>query len=275
MKRCPHCRETFQDSVTTCLYCDGPLETLEPLQYKISVKKTKKEQKGSDTIPKKTWKEISIPLITALVVAGILFAISQIKYFDKNTQQITRIKSMQFDSPDTSTSADTSISNPALSSAPTTTPGAVIDLYNNALALCSSGKCTDPQKAIEYLDEAIKRKPDLAEAYNIRGNADGDLGQHQRAIEDYNEAIRLKPNYAHAYYNRGYTYSKLGQYPQAIEDYNEAIHLKLENTSVYYNRGNAYFMHGNKELGCTDAQKACELGDCTLLEDAKSKKYCP
>ena len=274
MKRCPHCRESFPDNVATCLYCDGPLETLEPLQYKISAKKTKKEQNGSETIPKKTWKEISIPLITALVIVGILFAISQIKFFDKHIEQITKIKSMKSDSSDASTSAQASISKPALSSVPPSTPGAVIDLYNNAWAICSSGKCTDPQKAIEYLDEAIKRMPALAEAYNIKGNADCDLGQHQRAIEDYNEAIRLKPNYAHAYYNRGCTYSKLGQYQQAIEDYNEALRLKLENVSVYYNRGNAYFTQGNKELGCTDAQKACELGDCKLLEDAKSKKYC-
>lgn len=274
MKRCPHCRESFPDNVATCLYCDGPLETLEPLQHKISVKKTKKDQNDSDSAQKKTWKEISIPLITALVVAGILFAISQLKFFDKNIEQTTNSKSMQVDSPDNLISAQTAISNPALSSAPPKTPGTIIDLYNNALALCSSGKCTDPQKAIEYLDEAIKRKPDLAEAYNIRGNADEDLGQHQRAIEDYNEAIRLKPDYAHAYYNRGYTYSKLGQYQQAIEDYNEAIRLKLKNVSAYYNRGRTYFIQGNKELGCADAQKACELGDCTLLEDAKSKKYC-
>lgn len=273
MKRCPHCRESFPDNVAACLYCDGPLDTIEPLQQKIPVKKTKKEQ--SDKKPKTKWKEISIPLITALVIVGILFAISQIKFFDKHLEQITKIKSMQSDSSDDSTSANASISKPALSSVPPTTPGAVIDLYNHALALCSSGKCTDPQKAIEYLDEAIKRMPALAEAYNIRGNADVDLGQNQRAIEDYNEAIRLKPNYSHAYYNRGYTYSKLGQYPQAIEDYNEAIRLKLENVSVYYNRGRAYFTQGNKELGCTDAQKACELGDCKLLEDAKSRKYCP
>lgn len=275
MKRCPHCRESFPDNVATCLYCDGPLETLEPLQYKISVKKTKKEQIGGETIPKKTWKEISIPLITAFVIAGILLAISQLKFFDKNMEQINNFQPIKSDSPDASASAKSATSNPVLSSAPRTTPGAVIDLYNNALALCSSGKCTDPQKAIEYLDEAIKLMPKLAEAYNIRGNAKGDLGQHQPAIEDYNEAIRLKPNYAHGYYNRGYTYSKLGQYKQAIEDYNEAIRLKLENVSVYYNRGRAYFIQGNKELGCTDAQKACELGDCKLLEDVKSKKYCP
>lgn len=273
MKKCHHCRETFQDNVTICLYCHGPLETVEPLIQIISVKQNKKEQ--SNIKPGKTWKGFSIPIITTIIVAGILFTISQINYFHKNAEQVIEIKSMQIDSSDTPTSVHTSISEPALSPDPLKTLTAAINLYNNAFALCSSGKCTDPQKAIEYLDEAIKLKPDLAEAYNIRGNADGNLGQHQRAIEDYNEAIRLRPNYAHAYYNRGLTYGNLGQHQQAIEDYNEAIHLNIENSSVYHNRGKAYFIQGNKEPGCRDAQKACELGDCKLLEDAKSKKACP
>ena len=273
MKRCPHCRERFQDNVSTCPYCDGPLETIEPLIQIISVKQNKKEQ--SNIKPGKTWKGFSIPIITTIILAGILFTISQINYFHKNTEQVTEIKPMQIDAPDASTLVNTSISEPALSPDPLKTLTTTINLYNNAFALCSSGKCTDPQKAIEYLDETIKLKPDLAEAYNIRGNADGDLGQHQRAIEAYNEAIRLRPNYAHAYYNRGLTYSNLGQHQQAIEDYNKAIHLNIENSSVYHNRGKAYFIQGNKELGCRDAQKACELGDCKLLEDAKSKKACP
>jgi hypothetical protein len=33
-------------------------------------------------------------------------------------------------------------------------------------------------------------------------------------------------------------------------------------------------IQGNKELGCYDAQKACELGSCKILEAAKVKGYC-
>jgi tetratricopeptide (TPR) repeat protein len=65
------------------------------------------------------------------------------------------------------------------------------------------GKFTDPIKAIEYLNNAIKLQPDYARAYKIRGDAYGNLGQNQRAIEDYNEAIRLKLDNAEAYSNRG------------------------------------------------------------------------
>ena len=69
-------------------------------------------------------------------------------------------------------------------------------------------------------------------------------------------------------------YTILGQYQRAIEDYNEAIRIKPDYADAYYNRGVAYLLQGNKELGCPDAQKACELGNCKILEMAKSKGDC-
>ncbi len=93
-----------------------------------------------------------------------------------------------------------------------------VDWFDKASALWQDGKYIDPKKAIEYLNQAIRLKPDYAEAYNNRGAAYGGLGQHRRAIEDYNEAIRLKPDLAETYDNRGMAYSKLGQLQRAIKD---------------------------------------------------------
>jgi tetratricopeptide (TPR) repeat protein len=130
------------------------------------------------------------------------------------------------------------------------------------------------QRAIEDYSEAIHLKPDYANAYNNRGSSYNDLGKYQRAIEDYNEAIRLKPDLAMAYHNRGLAYYKLGQQQRAIEDYNNVIRLKPDYADAYNNRGIAYLKHGNNNLGCRDAQKACDLGSCKLLEYAKDKGYC-
>jgi tetratricopeptide (TPR) repeat protein len=183
---------------------------------------------------------------------------------------------------------------------------------DNALAHVNRGTAYDDlgnyQFAIEDYNEALRLKPDDADVYYNRGNtyASG-LGRHERAIEDYNEAIRIKP-YAQTYNNRGYSYDKLGQYQRAIGDYNQAIHLKPDNVKFFFNRGLAYaklgqnqsaiqdfneairlkpdsadaydrrgtvhLMQGQNELGCPDAQKACELGDCKLLEMAKGKGVC-
>lgn len=130
------------------------------------------------------------------------------------------------------------------------------------------------QRAIEDYNESIRLQPDYADAYNNRGIAYVDLDQYQRAIEDYNEAIRLKPDFTKAYNNRGNAYHKLGQHHQAIQDYNQAIRLNPGSSEAYYNRGVVYLFQGNNNSGCLDAQKACILGNCKLLEMAKSIGKC-
>ena len=44
-----------------------------------------------------------------------------------------------------------------------------MDWYQKALALWVDGRLTDPERAIEYLNEAIRLKPDFGGAYNDRG----------------------------------------------------------------------------------------------------------
>jgi tetratricopeptide (TPR) repeat protein len=149
-----------------------------------------------------------------------------------------------------------------------------VDWNIKALELWQDGKYTDPKKAIEYLNDAIRIKPDLADAYINRGIAYGGLGQYQKAIEDFNEALSLKPDYALAYNNRGNAYNYLGQYQWAIEDYNEALRLEPDYADAYNNRGSAYLIMGNTARGCSDAQKACSLGNCKVYELAKRLGDC-
>ena len=183
------------------------------------------------------------------------------------------------------------------------------DWFNKAIALSDGKKFTDPHKAILYLSNAIKIQPNDAEIYYNRGVAYENLGQYQPAIKDYNQAIIIKPAYSEAFYNRGtiyseigqyqqaindfnqaislqpndaeayhgrgFTYDKLGQYQRAIEDYNQAISLQPNYASAYNNRGIYFLSHGNKTLGCFDAQRACRLGNCKLLEMAKNNGFCP
>ncbi len=97
------------------------------------------------------------------------------------------------------------------------------------------------QKVIAYLISAVKQQPNNAEIYKQRGTVYADMGYQARAIEDYSSAIRLKPDYAEAFSRRGV---------------------------VYLNQG-------NKKLGCSDAQKACALGNCILMKEAKQEGFCP
>jgi tetratricopeptide (TPR) repeat protein len=70
------------------------------------------------------------------------------------------------------------------------------------------------------------------------------------------------------------TWHQCSYWKNSIELFSHTLHITPDYTDGYYNRGLAYFLQGNKERGCHDAQKACELGNCKLLENAKGKGLC-
>jgi protein O-mannosyl-transferase len=129
-------------------------------------------------------------------------------------------------------------------------------------------------QAIDDYDRLIEIKPDLAGAYLNRGAAYYGLGNYKRAIDDYGRAIEINPFYSLTYSNRGNAYSALGNYKQAIEDYGRAIEIKPDFVEAYLNRGFFYLNQGDKISGCSDAHKACELGNCKLLENTKQRGVC-
>jgi tetratricopeptide (TPR) repeat protein len=280
MKRCSSCGEWNDDKAIRCWQCRQWFDEITAQKGKTSVETDAEKQSKSDSIqgPTKlseTWTKYKILIVTMIIlIVVILFNLVQKPDVNKSAEQGTALVSPNVVAPVVPATPYT----PALQSDSTSQSASARsanELFNKALALCPDGKCTDPQQAIEYLDEAIRQKPDLVAAYNNRGNAYNNLGQHQRAIENYNEAIRIKPNNALPYGNRGGAYDDLGQHQRAIEDYNEAIRLNPDYVNAFINRGNVYFSQGNKDLGCSDAQKACELGNCQALETAKKKGYCP
>ena len=144
--------------------------------------------------------------------------------------------------------------------------------YNNRGA--AYAKLGQYQMAIEDFSKAISIVPIFAKAYLNRANAYDQLGQQEQAIKDFTKLISLQPGYANFYNKRGISYAKLERYPQAIIDFNKVISLKPGDPVAYKNRGMAYFRQKNNTSGCHDAQKACELGSCKLLDDAKAQGYC-
>lgn len=114
-------------------------------------------------------------------------------------------------------------------------------------------------KAIANYDQAIRLKPDFAEAYYNQGIIRGNQGEHQKAIDGFNEAIRLKPDYAEAYFNRGVAWGKQGKEQQAIADYSVAVQLNPDDEKAYNNRGFAWMEQGEEQRAIADFGEAIRL----------------
>jgi tetratricopeptide (TPR) repeat protein len=117
----------------------------------------------------------------------------------------------------------------------------------------------DYDLAITEFSEAIRLKPDYAEAYYNRGLAFDSKGEHDKAIADFGEAIRLKPDFGYAYDGRGVAEYLKGDYDKAIADENEAIRLDPNQARVYYNRGLACGRKGDVDNAFADFNEAIRL----------------
>lgn len=88
----------------------------------------------------------------------------------------------------------------------------------------------DLTRTEKFFDNAIKLKPNYAEAFYEKGLLKKERyeGQYkpQEAIENYDQAIRFKPDYTEAWHERGLEKMSLEDYQGAIVDFKQAAHLK-------------------------------------------------
>ena len=126
-----------------------------------------------------------------------------------------------------------------------------------------------------YYDKALKLAPLYAPLFLYRGRSLQMAGNPSEAIEDYTRAIDIDPRFAFAYYTRGLAFKKAELFDLALDDYNMAIELAEGFAMAYNNRGFLYLVtFEDKVAGCTDWQKACELGMCANYEMAQESGDC-
>lgn len=98
----------------------------------------------------------------------------------------------------------------------------------------------DYKSALPYFEEAVKKKPDFAEAHYWKGWLYGEFGSYTEAIEAFKGAIRIKSDYAQAHCGLGVIYGKLVQYSEAIEAFKHAISIKPDYAEAHFNLGVVY-----------------------------------
>jgi tetratricopeptide (TPR) repeat protein len=131
--------------------------------------------------------------------------------------------------------------------------------YNLGTSLSAEGKTS---KAIHHYLEAIRLKPNYAEAYsnlgvdlmnqgNIQeailrylGFALLNLSEFDEAILHFTEALRINPEYAKAHYNWGLALANQSKHKEAIPHFTKALRLNPEDSKSHNNLGAALFRDG-------------------------------
>ena len=114
-------------------------------------------------------------------------------------------------------------------------------------------------EAIRQLQEAIRIKPDYADAHIDLGVALLNQSQAGGAMSEFQEAIRLEPDYAEAHLNLGIALLNQGRTGEAIGQYQEAIRLKVDYAEAHYNLGVALLNQGQTDKAIRQFQEAIHL----------------
>jgi len=114
----------------------------------------------------------------------------------------------------------------------------------------------DIDEQLRFYTEALRLKPDYAEAFNKRGVARQAKGDLDGALADYTEAVRLKLDYAEALYNRDVVRQAKGD---LVAYYNEAVRLKPDDAEAFNKRGVARDDKGDLDGALADYNEALRL----------------
>ncbi len=102
-------------------------------------------------------------------------------------------------------------------------------------------------EAIASYREALRIRPDFAEAHDNLGKALKERGRLDDAIASYREALRIQPDHAGAHYRMGNALYEQGRLDAAAASYREALRIEPGFAEGHNNLGNAL-----KERGLLD-----------------------
>ncbi len=102
----------------------------------------------------------------------------------------------------------------------------------------------DDNKAVNYLNQAIRMNPKSYKAYYNLGCIALKKNDYKLAAENFKLSAQINKNFAYAYYNLGFCYMQLEDYELAKKNFIKAISLLPSEKDFYYNLALAY-----KKLG--------------------------
>jgi tetratricopeptide (TPR) repeat protein len=134
---------------------------------------------------------------------------------------------------------------------------------NNAEAYNNLGVVLKEQskfeEALTALGKALLIQPEYAEAHNNIGNTFKEQGKFEEALGAFKRALEIKPYFAEAIYNMGVTLNEQGELDGATQAYEKAIHIKPDYAEAYNNLGNTLNERGKLGEAIEAYQKVLKL----------------
>ena len=96
------------------------------------------------------------------------------------------------------------------------------ELLQSIINLYTQGQL---QQALSESNQMLEQFPNSVVLYNISGVSNAGLMQFDAAIDSYKQALKIKPDYAEAYYNMGNVLKDQGDLEAAIDSYKQAINI--------------------------------------------------
>lgn len=98
-----------------------------------------------------------------------------------------------------------------------------------------------------------------------------ELGLYEKALESFEEAIKRNPCSAMAWDNKGVALKRLGRYEEAFEAFDKAIELNHNLVEAWYNKACTFAVKGDKADSFKSLLKAIEL-QSSIRDIAKKDK---
>lgn len=105
------------------------------------------------------------------------------------------------------------------------------------------------QKAIDLLDQVLKKEPSDGRAWMLRGLANQGLKRHSDAVTDFSKALEADSKATIAHHYRGLSLFRLGRIQASVDDFDAAIRAHPRLAAGHWQRGIALYYLGRYEEG--------------------------
>jgi tetratricopeptide (TPR) repeat protein len=129
-------------------------------------------------------------------------------------------------------------------------------LYPAAIALWREGR---RDEAVKVMDEALRQRPDFAEALCMGGYMLSECGKPEPAMRFYRRALELDASLVVAHLNLGKLLFAAGRFPEALASFSEATILAPHDADAWCSRAGALRQLGRLEESVQTARRALEL----------------